>query len=79
MPTTVTAADEGKPVIDSNGDRLGTVAVVEEDVAFVEPDGRIRPAVVAALGWSGEQQDYPLRNTAIATVTESGIHLRSNL
>lgn len=79
MAGLVTPGDEGKPVIDSNGDRLGHVSTVKGDVAYVEPAGDLRPTVVIALGWAGEDDAYPLRPTAIETVTDRGIHLRSNL
>lgn len=79
MGPTVTRDEEGKPVIDSNGDRLGTVSEVEEGVAYVAPAGDLRPSVTLSLGWVGDDDPFPLHSATIKGITRSGIYLRSNL
>lgn len=79
MSTKVTTDDEGKEVIDANGDRIGTVEEVDDGTALVDPVPEVSPIVVRALGWVDKPEVYPLRNPSIDTITESTIHLRSNL
>lgn len=79
MTANVTVEDEGKDVIDANGDRIGTVSAVDDGTALVDPVSEINTTVRRALGWSDEPDVYPLREQSIDAITESTIHLRSNL
>lgn len=79
MDRVLTAEDESKSVIDANGDHLGTVSNVEDGVAIVEPSDDVSPSAAVALGWGNDADRHRLPNTSIESVTESGIHLRSNL
>lgn len=79
MTASVTAEEEGKPVIDANGERIGTVRRVDDGTALVEPGAEINPTVTRALGWFDEPDVVPLREQSINTITDSVIHLRSNL
>jgi hypothetical protein len=75
----ITRGDENKPVLDANGDRLGTVDRVEDGTAFVEPSGDVPPLVGTVLGWTGDDETFPLSNLRVDTVTDEEVHLRSNL
>lgn len=79
MTATVTVDDEGKRVIDANGDRIGTVERVRDGTALVVPRGEVNPTVTRALGWSDDPEVVPLRPQAIASISESAIRLRANL
>lgn len=80
MSEDVTDAETGKPVIDSNGERIGTVERVTDGTPLVDPAPGLRPIVIRALGWKDVQADvYPIRSPTIDTVTPAAIHLRSNL
>jgi hypothetical protein len=84
---TLTETDVDKPVIDANGERIATVERLESGAALVDPDSEISPATTRALGWTdggerhgaGEGGLVPLREQAVDRVTESAVHLRSNL
>lgn len=79
MSANVTTEDEGKPVIDANGDRIGTVTDVTDGTVLVEPVSGVNSTVSRALGRIGEPGVLPLREQSIDSVTESQIRLRSNL
>lgn len=79
MTVTVTTDEVGKPVIDANGERIGTVRRVDDGTALVEPGAEINPTVTRALGWLDEADVVPLREQSINRITDSTIRLRSNL
>ena len=79
MGANVTVEDEGKAVIDANGEWLGTVRTVEDGTALVDPAGQLDPTVTRALGWTNGPDVYPLHAPSIEIITESSIRLRSNL
>jgi len=73
----VTKRDEGKPVIDANGDYLGTVERVEDGTAFVDPHEDIPALAKRVLGW--REGVCTLTNIRIDAITDERIHLRGNL
>jgi hypothetical protein len=75
----VTLEDEGKRVIDANGDRLGTVERVEDGTPLVDPDEDVSTMTAVVLGWKGDEEPYPLGSLHIESVSEEAIHLKSNL
>lgn len=79
MTANVTTEDEGKPVIDANGERIGTVRAVDDETVLVDPVSGVDPTVTRALGWMEDAGVLPLREQSIDTITESRIRLRSNL
>lgn len=79
MGANVTDEEEGKAVIDANGEWIGTVRAVEDGTALVDPAGELDSIVTRALGWAGGPDVYPLHDPTIETITESSIRLRSNL
>jgi hypothetical protein len=87
MPQPLSETDVDKPVIDANGEQIATVERMEADAALVDPDPEISPATTRALGWTdggerhgaGEAGLVPLREQAVDRVTESAVHLESNL
>lgn len=82
MTDQVTEADENKPIVDANGDRLGRVVGVEDGRALVEPADDASSIAVIVLGWAGDTGDddtYPLMNSHVDTIGDEAIHLKSNL
>lgn len=75
----MSAEDEGKPVIDANGERIGTVSDVDDGRALVEPVPGVDPTVSRALGRIEEPGVLPLREQSVEHISESRIRLRSNL
>ncbi|MDG5778504.1 hypothetical protein VB773_11950 [Haloarculaceae archaeon H-GB2-1] len=72
-------ADEGKPVVDSNGERIATIERVDEGVPLVDPKSEIDPTTARALGWTSDSSLYELRHQSIGTVTDAAVHLETNL
>lgn len=73
----VTDADEGKRVVNADGDEIGIVATVREGQAFVDADPVVTDAVMAKLGWRDVEDDtYPLDPDHVEDVTDEEIRLR---
>ncbi|WP_254768139.1 hypothetical protein [Salinilacihabitans rarus] len=72
--------DVGKTVVDANGDEVGLVAVVEGDVAHVEPDPGILDSIKAAIGWDEPGPDtVALEAESVAEITGDAVRLRGDL
>ena len=83
MPTDITDAQADATVVTAGGEAVGTVARVEESVAYVEPNPDAPDTLTATLGWDGRESGndvddapYPLPRTAIDSVSEEEIRLR---
>ncbi|ELZ28419.1 hypothetical protein C474_14964 [Halogeometricum pallidum JCM 14848] len=78
MATTITDDETGKRVVDSNGNQVGVVSSVEHGTAIVDPDPGITDKLLAKLGWdNSDEEDYPLQEARIDTITDDEIRLRS--
>jgi hypothetical protein len=76
--TNLTESDEGKKVIDRNGDEVGRVVEVENGRGYIDPDPSVTDAVMSKLGWgSRDSGSYLLESDAIETVTDDEIRLQS--
>ncbi|WP_436912284.1 PRC-barrel domain containing protein [Halosimplex marinum] len=74
--TTVSDDDQGKPVVDDNGEKVGVVSEVRGGTAYVDPDPGVTDKVKSRLGWSdADEDDYPLADDEIATVADDEIRL----
>lgn len=73
----VTDADEGKRVVNADGDEIGIVATVRDGQAYVDADPVVTDAVMAKLGWRDVEDDtYPLDADDVAEITGDEIRLR---
>ena len=73
----ITDDDQGKSVIDRDGNHVGLVSDVSDGTAYVEPDDDVPGQLKSKLGWGGSNKDqYALRNDAIDEVTADAVHLR---
>jgi hypothetical protein len=76
MADIVSDDDQGKPVVDDNGEKVGVVSDVRGDTAYVDPQPGVRDKVKSRLGWSdADADDYPLDGDEIATITDDEIRL----
>lgn len=74
----VTEADEGKKVVNESGDTIGRVSEVRGGTAYVDPDPGITGTVMSKLGWDdADQDDHPLEESNIDTITDDEIRLGS--
>lgn len=77
---TIRDDDEGKPVFNERGERVGIVAEVQHDTAHVDPNPGLAEQIKAKLGWADIDDDtYPLQEQTIERISEDGIHLRGDL
>ncbi|MFD1600819.1 PRC-barrel domain containing protein [Halobellus rarus] len=74
---TLTEDDEGKNVVNYNGDQVGRVIEVEHGKAHVDPDPGLADTIKSKLGWGeGDEEDYLLDSSRIERVSDDEIHLR---
>lgn len=55
--TTPTLADQGKDVVDADGEDLGIVSDVDGDILYVEPDPGPIERLKSVLHWRGGESD----------------------
>lgn len=76
----ITDDDRGKTVVNADGDEIGIVSDVRNDMAYVDPDPGIGENIMSKLGWgSAGEDDYPLERSRIEEVTDDRIRLRRDL
>ncbi|WP_440006977.1 hypothetical protein [Halomicrococcus sp. SG-WS-1] len=72
----LTPDDEGKRVVDSDGERIGTVDAVEGDDILVEPHDSITDRIKSVFGEGHENQDeYRIGQERITEVTGSTVRV----
>lgn len=77
---TITEKDEGKRVVNADGDKIGIVSGVRSGRAYVDPDPGIGDKIRSMLGWENiDEDDHPLDNSKIDSITDDEIRLKRNL
>ncbi|WP_435346478.1 PRC-barrel domain containing protein [Haloarchaeobius sp. HRN-SO-5] len=80
MAKRITEEDEGKKVVNSAGDTVGVISGFRGGTAYVDPDPGLTDKLRARLGWEHiDEDDYPLDETKVETVTDDEIRLKSDL
>lgn len=73
----LTAEDEGKLVVASNGDEIGMIAEVRDGTPYVETDPNVFEKMKARFEWGEPGKDaYPLETADVAEVTDDEVRLR---
>lgn len=76
----VTEDDEGKTVVNADGEEVGIVTGVRGGTAYVDPDPGLTDAIKSKLGWEEvDTEDYPLQEDRIEDVTDDEIRLTRDL
>jgi len=78
----LSTADEGKYLMDAEGEQIGIVTEVDpsENVAYVEPDPDIAEAWVQALGYGdADEDDIEVPEDVVTTVTAEEIRVDVDL
>jgi cell shape-determining protein MreC len=74
--TTLTRADEGKPVVDPRDTVVGRVVEVEQGIAYVELEPPAPATLASKLGRViGDADTFPLRHRAIETVDREAVRV----
>ena len=78
--TTLTTADEGKRVLDADGEAIGRIVEVTDGHGYVAPEPSLVETVKARLGWGNVTVDaHPLDEGSVAEITEDAVRLRGTL
>ncbi len=80
--TVLSTADEGKFLMDAEGEEIGVVTGVdaEEQVAYVEPDPGVGEAVLQGFGFGGvDEDDIEVPAESVATITDTEIRVSTDL
>ncbi len=76
MATQITDDDEGKKVVDENGDQVGIVSDVEHGTAHIDPNPGLTDKVKSKLGWGDtDEETYPLQEELVSSVTDDEVRL----
>ncbi|WP_124192610.1 hypothetical protein [Natrarchaeobius oligotrophus] len=72
----ITDDDEGKPVVDPEGNPVGMVEEVSGGKAYVDPEPGLVDRVKARLGWgNADEEDYALTEENIGRITDEEVEL----
>jgi sporulation protein YlmC with PRC-barrel domain len=80
--TVLSTADEGKVLMDIEGEEIGVVTEVDTDeqVAYVEPDPSISEAIVQGLGYGdADDDDIEVPAESVETVTDTELRVTVDL
>lgn len=77
MCATFTGDDEGKRVVNDNGDDIGIVSEVDDGTAYVDPDPGITDTFKSRLGWGdADEETYSLDQRNVEAITNDEIRLK---
>lgn len=75
--TTLTEDDEGKRIVDSDGNDIGIITEYRDGQAFVDPKPGISDLIMSRLGWGGlGEGNYVLDTSDVDTVTDAEVLLK---
>lgn len=80
--TVLSTADEGKTLMDAEGEEIGVVTEVdpEKQVAYVDPEPGIGDAIVQGLGYGdANEDDIEVPSDSVATVTDTEVRVGIDL
>jgi hypothetical protein len=68
--------DEGKRVVNADGDEIGIIETVERGSAHVNPDPGITDTIKSKLGWGdSDEESYELTERNVETITDDEVRL----
>ena len=77
MAEAFTQDDEGKKVVDTDGNEIGRVKEVHGDTAHVDPNPGIGDTIMSKLGWGdADEEDYQLQGSEVDSITDDEVRLR---
>jgi len=80
MPTQIPDDAVGRDIVDADGNQVGIVTAVKHGTAYVDADPGITDKIRTRLGWEDtSEEDYPLQEEAIDTITDDEIRLSGDL
>lgn len=77
---TIMEKDEGKRVINADGDTIGLISGVRDGAAYIDPEPGISDQIMAKLGWEDIDEDhYRLYRSNIDTITDDEVRVKREL
>lgn len=77
MCVNFTDDDEGKRVVNSNGEEIGIVQSVEGGMVHVDPDPGMADSIKSKLGWGDSDEDtYALDEDNVESISDDEVRLR---
>lgn len=71
-----TGEDEGKDVINSDGEKIGVVVDVRNGTPHVDPDPRLTDELKSKLGWgAADEETYQLDVDNVESITDDAVRL----
>lgn len=78
--TRLTEQDEGKTVINADGEEVGIISGFRGGQAFVDPDPGITDKIMSKLGWQDtDDDDYALDSDHVEQISDDEVHLSDGL
>jgi len=76
----LTEEDQGKTVVNHDGDEIGVISGFRGGQAYVDPDPGMTDKIMSSLGWADVgEDDYALSEDQVAEVTDDEVRLTSEL
>lgn len=77
MCVNFTGDDEGKRVVNANGEEIGMVKEVSGGAVHVDPDPGITDTIKSKLGWGDDDADtYRLDESNVESISDDEVRLR---
>lgn len=72
-----TEEDEGKRVVNADGEKIGIISGVQNGDAYVDPDPGITDKIMSKLGWEHvDEDDYRLDRSRVERIDDDEIRLK---
>ncbi|RKD95876.1 PRC-barrel domain containing protein [Halopiger aswanensis] len=73
----LTDDDEGKRIVNAEGEQIGIIESVEGGTAHVNPDPGMTDTIKSKLGWGDTDEDtYPLDAENIESISDDEVRLQ---
>jgi hypothetical protein len=77
--TRLTEKDEGKRVLNADGETIGMISGFRGGKAYVDPDPGITDKIMSRLGWENvDEDDYTLDSDMVAQISDDEVHLKES-
>lgn len=70
-------SDKGKTVVTADGDEVGTIENIDNNMAHVQPKGSLSRSIRRRLGWAEDDQDtFEIRHNQVEDISGNEIQLK---
>ncbi|MHC3437309.1 PRC-barrel domain containing protein [Natrialbaceae archaeon A-gly3] len=71
-----TSDDEGKRIVNAEGEQIGIIESVEAGTAHVEPDPGMTDTIKSKLGWGdADEETYSLEERNVESITDDEVRI----